>query len=333
MKFIDTAEVYVKAGDGGNGCLSFRHEKHASHGGPDGGDGGNGGDVVFIADDSLNTLVDLNRMQVIKAKRAEDGSSGKCHGANGQGVKIRVPVGTVIRDKESGLVLRDLKKNEEQVVVVHGGLGGRGNVHFASATNQVPRECEPGTLGEERNLEMELKLLADVALLGLPNAGKSTLITSLSSAHPKIGAYPFTTLSPSLGIVEVNVSFRFVMVDLPGLIEGAHEGVGLGDQFLRHMDRCRVLCHVIDGSGSNGMPPYEAFEVIENELKLHNQGNLLDLPRIVALNKIDCLEDPDEVVATLRDKIKLPVYGISAAGLQNLDILKQALADILQSAS
>jgi GTP-binding protein len=333
MKFIDTAEVHVKAGDGGNGCMSFRHEKHMAKGGPDGGDGGDGGDVVFVADDSLNTLTDLNRRQLIKAKRADDGGTNKCFGADGPGIEVRLPLGSVIRDKETGLILRDFKVNDERVIVAHGGKGGRGNVHFASATNQVPQESEPGTPGEERDLEIELKLLADVALLGLPNAGKSTLITALSSAHPKIADYPFTTLNPTLGIVEIGDHRRLVMVDLPGLIEGAHDGVGLGDQFLRHMGRCKILCHVIDATGLNGHSPEEAFEVIENELKAHNSGELLDLPRVVALNKIDSIEDPDEMVRQLKDKIDLEVYGISAAGRQNLDVLKAALADILEPAS
>ncbi|MGQ9561609.1 MAG: GTPase ObgE [Candidatus Oleimicrobiaceae bacterium] len=280
--FVDFARIAVKAGDGGNGCVSFRREKYVPKGGPDGGDGGDGGDVIVEADEHLATLLDFRYRHCFVAKRGGHGQGANRAGKRGEDVVVRVPVGTIVRDAESGRIMADLVGHGQRVVVARGGKGGRGNAHFATPTHRAPRECEPGQTGEERTLELELKVLADVGLVGLPNAGKSTLLSRLSAARPKVADYPFTTLSPHLGIVR-GAELTFVMADIPGLIEGAHSGKGLGVQFLRHIERTRLLVFVIDVAAG---APSEAYDVLCRELGAYSAA-LLEKPRLVALNKID----------------------------------------------
>ena len=282
--FIDQATIRVKAGDGGHGCVAFRREKFVPKGGPSGGDGGTGGSVWIVASARLNTLYHLKFQKEWKAGRGEHGMGSNCSGVHGDDVVIELPVGSVVRDKESGDVIADLGYDGERVLVAKGGRGGWGNQHFATATRQAPRFAQDGNPGEERELFIELKLIADVGLVGLPNAGKSTLISVISAAKPKIADYPFTTLVPNLGVVKADDEQTFVVADIPGLIEGAHEGHGLGDQFLRHVERCAVLVHLVDLS-SNEQPDVDA-EVIARELGLHSQ-TLAEKPRVVVGSKID----------------------------------------------
>ena len=284
--FIDQATIRVKAGDGGHGCVAFRREKFVPKGGPSGGDGGTGGSVWIVASRRLNTLYHLKFQREWKAGRGEHGMGSNCSGEHGQDVTIELPIGSVIRDKESGDVIADLAYDGERVLVAKGGRGGWGNQHFATATRQAPRFAQDGNAGEERELFIELKLIADVGLVGLPNAGKSTLISVISAAKPKIADYPFTTLVPNLGVVKADDTQTFVVADIPGLIEGAHEGHGLGDQFLRHVERCAVLVHLVDLSG-NEQPDVDA-EVIARELALHSR-TLAEKPRIIVGSKIDSL--------------------------------------------
>lgn len=283
--FIDYAKIHVKAGDGGNGCVSFRREKFVPRGGPDGGDGGNGGDVVVRADQNVSTLLDLRLRQHYKAGRGEHGQGKKKHGRRGERREIRVPLGTVVRDAETGEVLADLTTGSQQEMVAQGGRGGRGNAQFATPTHRAPRYAEKGRSGEERRLILELKLIADVGLIGFPNAGKSTLISSVSAAHPKIADYPFTTLEPVLGIVRFGDFDSFVMADIPGLIEGAHRGKGLGDRFLRHVERTKVLLFLIDSTSEH---PAEDLTILREELRQFNPG-LVHKPWLVALTKADLL--------------------------------------------
>jgi GTPase len=286
MHFIDQATVRVKAGDGGHGCVAFRREKFVPRGGPSGGDGGNGGSVWIVASSRLNTLYHLKFQREWKAGRGEHGMGSKCHGENGADVTIELPVGSVVRDKTTGEVVADLATDGERVRVALGGRGGWGNQHFATPTRQAPRFAKDGLEGEERELFIELKLIADVGLIGLPNAGKSTLISVISAAKPKIADYPFTTLVPNLGVVSADADQTFVVADIPGLIEGAHEGHGLGDQFLRHVERCSVLVHLVDLS-ANETPDNDA-EVIARELTLYSE-KLAHKPRIIVGSKIDSL--------------------------------------------
>ena len=269
--FIDIAEIYVKAGDGGNGMVSFRREKYIPAGGPDGGDGGEGGNITFTADEHLRTLYDFRYRKHYKANRGEDGGIKKCTGKSSEDLVIKVPCGTLIKDKETGLIIADLTKDGQSVIVAKGGRGGKGNVHFATATRQVPNFAKNGTSGEERWVILELKVLAEVGLIGFPNVGKSTLLSMVSSAKPKIANYHFTTLSPNIGVVSMGVNESFAIADIPGLIEGAHQGVGLGHGFLRHVERTRMLIHVIDVSGMEGRDPTEDFHIINKELKKYNE--------------------------------------------------------------
>lgn len=282
--FIDQATIHVKAGDGGNGCVAFRREKFVPRGGPSGGDGGNGGSVWIVASKRLNTLYHLKFQREWKGGRGEHGMGSKCAGQHGEDVTIELPVGSVVRDKTTDEVLADLAEEGQRVLVAKGGRGGWGNQHFANATRQAPRFAYDGTTGEERELFIELKLIADVGLIGLPNAGKSTLISVISAAKPKIADYPFTTLVPNLGVVSADDMQTFVVADIPGLIAGAHEGHGLGDQFLRHVERCSVLVHLVDLS-ANESPEADA-EVIARELELYSQ-TLAQKPRIIIGSKID----------------------------------------------
>jgi len=286
-RFVDRVKIHVKAGDGGHGCVSFRREKYVPRGGPDGGDGGDGGDVILVADPQLHTLYDFYHQVHFRAENGRPGMGKKMKGRDGEDLLLRVPVGTVVRDAETGEILGDLVEPGQRLVVARGGRGGKGNARFATPTNQAPRYAERGRPGEERWLILELKLIADVGLVGLPNAGKSTLLSRISAARPKIADYPFTTLTPNLGVVSLSDERTFVVADLPGLIEGAHRGVGLGLEFLRHVERTRALCQVIDATSED---PLRDFEVVEKEMALYHP-ELPQKPRAVALNKIDLLAD------------------------------------------
>ena len=287
--FVDIAKIYLKAGNGGNGAVSFHREKYVAAGGPDGGDGGKGGDIIFKADDNLSTLADFRYKRKYCAQNGENGKASRCTGKKGPNLEIRVPKGTLIKDAETGRIIADIS-SDKAVVVAKGGNGGWGNSHFATSTRQVPRFAKNGNPGEELNVTLELKLLADVGLVGFPNVGKSTLISVVSEAKPKIANYHFTTLTPVLGVVRMGENSSFVMADIPGLIEGAGEGIGLGHEFLRHVERCRLLLHVIDVSGSEGRDPIEDFEKINRELSVFS-SELTERPQIIVGNKCDLCDD------------------------------------------
>lgn len=286
MQFVDYVKIQVKAGDGGRGCVSFRREKHVPRGGPDGGDGGRGGHVIIKAERQLNTLLDLRYQRLYRAKRGEHGKGKKMHGKDGGDLIIPVPVGTIVKDEEKGEILADLDLEGKEVIAAKAGRGGQGNAHFATPTRQAPRFAQPGEEGEEKSLIIELKLLADVGLIGLPNAGKSTLISVISAARPKIADYPFTTLEPNLGVVKFEDFRSFVVADIPGLIEGAHTGAGLGFQFLRHVERTSMLLHLVDISVMSTGDPVENLEKINRELELYDK-RLLEKPQMVVATKLD----------------------------------------------
>ena len=324
MKFVDEAKIRVSAGDGGNGCLSFRREKYVEFGGPDGGNGGCGGDVVIQASVSLNTLVDYRYQRSFQANRGENGRSRNCTGAGADDVTLKVPVGTTIIDEDTDEVLGDLVEPDQRIVVARGGRGGLGNVCFKSSTNRAPRKTTNGTPGERRDLRLELKVLADVGLLGMPNAGKSTLIRAVSAARPKVADYPFTTLVPNLGVVRVDQQRSFVMADIPGLIEGAAEGAGLGIRFLKHLARTRLLLHVVDIAPWDEVDPVEVIDSIVGELQLFSP-TLAGRDRWLVLNKLDLLPEDeanarcDEIVEAL--EWTGPVFRISAVNNQGTDEL------------
>ena len=310
--FIDEAIIKVKAGDGGKGCISFRREKHVPRGGPDGGDGGSGGSIIFVADARVNTLLDISQRATYDAHDGAPGTGHLRHGKSAPDIIIRVPVGTIVHDLGRNLVLKDMDTDAQRLVVVRGGRRGLGNKHFATATHQTPREAGPGGLGEERTLRLELKLVADVGLVGLPNSGKSTLLSRLSAARPKIADYPFTTLHPQLGIVEGPGQERFVMADIPGLIEGAHLGVGLGDEFLRHIERTRLLVHLVDAVPPEGTPaPDLAYKQLRHELESYSAA-LAARPEIVVVTKMD-LTGADKGLKLLKKTVKATLHPISAA--------------------
>ena len=286
MKFLDQAKVHVKAGDGGHGCVSFRREKYVEFGGPDGGDGGRGGDVWVECVDGLNTLIDFRFQQHFKARKGTPGMGKQRTGASGDDVVLRVPVGTVILDEDNETIIADMTEVGQRVRLARGGNGGFGNLHFKSSTNQAPRRANPGEVGEDRWIWLRLKLIADAGLIGLPNAGKSTFLSVVSAAKPKIGDYPFTTLHPNLGVVRAD-DREFVLADIPGLIEGAHEGAGLGDRFLGHVERCRVLLHLVDGTSEE---VGDAYRTVRHELEAYG-GGLIEKAEIVALNKVDAISD------------------------------------------
>jgi GTP-binding protein len=314
MKFVDFAEIHVKAGGGGVGCVSFRREKFVPKGGPDGGDGGRGGSIVIRANKQLNTLLDYKYKRNYTAPRGEHGLGATKTGKSGKDVLLEVPTGAVIRDALSGQVVADLTNDGEEIVVAKGGKGGRGNTAFATSTNQAPRKYELGEAGEERTIQLELKLLADVGLVGLPNSGKSTLISVISAAKPKIADYPFTTLVPNLGIVRVAIGKSYVVADIPGLIEGAHQGKGLGVQFLRHIERTKVLVFLIDGKTAD---PSADYKVLLNELRLFNK-DLTEKPQIVAITKTDIL-DEQELKAIRKLKLaNAPTFFISAVAQEGI---------------
>lgn len=312
--FADTAKITVKAGNGGNGLVSFHREKYVPDGGPDGGDGGRGGNIVFKADKTLTTLIDFAHKKVFTAKNGEDGRARNSFGKKGEDLYIYVPVGTVIKDAKTQRVMKDLSENGEEFIAARGGNGGWGNVHFVTATRQTPKFAKDGIKGQERELILELKLIADVGLAGFPNVGKSTLLASVSAARPKIANYHFTTLEPNLGVVSIAEGKSFVMADIPGLIEGAHEGVGLGHEFLRHIERTRLIIHVVDVSGIEGRNPIDDFEKINSELELYSQ-NLAARPMVVAANKTDIITD-NALLEEFREYINkkgLKLFEISAA--------------------
>ena len=328
--FVDQARIMIKAGDGGDGAVSFHREKYVAAGGPDGGDGGKGGDIVFQADDNFSTLIDFRYQKKYTAQRGENGSSRRCTGKSAPDLIIRVPRGTVVRESNTGRIMADLSTDEPQVLA-KGGKGGKGNMHFATSTRQIPRFAKPGFPGESFEVTLELKMLADVGLVGFPNVGKSTLISVVSAAKPKIANYHFTTLTPVLGMVRVAEEQSFVMADIPGLIEGASEGVGLGHDFLRHIERCRLILHIVDVSGSEGRDPIQDYEAIQQELERFH-AELAERPQIVAGNKCD-IADPEQV-ERFRSYITekgLPFYEISAAAAQGTKNLMQAAAAMLQT--
>ncbi|TYO98019.1 GTPase ObgE [Desulfallas thermosapovorans] len=310
--FYDRAKIYVKGGDGGDGCVAFRREKYVPEGGPWGGDGGRGGNVIFRGDGGLRTLVDFRYQRHYKAQRGQHGRGKGMHGRQGGDLVIRVPLGTVIREEDTNRVLGDITVDGQEVVVARGGRGGRGNARFATPQNKAPTMAEKGEPGEERQLVLELKLLADVGLLGFPNAGKSTLIARVSAARPKIADYPFTTLTPNLGVVSLGEGESFVMADIPGLIEGAHDGAGLGHHFLRHVERTKLLVHVLDGAGTGGRDPLDDFRVINRELALYDQ-TLAARPQVVAVNKMD-LPGSEENLERIKNALagEYEIFAISA---------------------
>jgi len=329
--FIDEAKIRVKAGDGGNGCMAFRREKFVPRGGPSGGDGGKGGNIVMESSERHNTLVHFRFNPEYKAERGRHGEGSNKTGRDGSDTILKVPVGTVVYDDATGERVHDFAAADERLVIARGGRGGRGNARFATATHQAPRECEPGRPSEERVFRLELKLLADVGLVGFPNVGKSTLISRISAARPKIADYPFTTLEPNLGVVllgEPPDEISFVVADIPGLIEGAHEGHGLGTQFLRHIERTRLLVHLVDVSDASGRPdPVDDFNVIMNELSSFGAG-LQGKPMMVVASKID-VANADKLAALKRHarKLKLPFFAISAVTGEGIDKLKWGMAE------
>lgn len=327
--FIDEAVVRTKAGDGGPGCVSFRREKYVPRGGPDGGDGGKGGSIVLVADPAIDTLYEFTFRNRIAAANGRPGQGKNKTGASAEDVEVKVPVGTLVYDADTGLLLRDLDKPGARVCVAEGGRGGRGNKHFASAANRAPRQAEDGLPGQERTLRLELKLLADVGLVGLPNAGKSTLISRVSNARPKIANYPFTTRYPCLGIADVGGYRRLVIADIPGLIEGAHDGHGLGTEFLRHIERTRVLLHVLDAAGVDGTGAADAYRTLRKELALYGRA-LGERPHLVAANKID-LPEGRAAAQALQAELGIEVIPISAATGEGIPQLLAALSRAVEA--
>ena len=330
--FIDKAAISVRAGRGGDGAVAFHREKYVAAGGPDGGDGGRGGNIVVIADDNMSTLMDFRYKRKYVAENGMNGLGSRCRGKDGADVVIKVPRGTLIRDKETGGIIKDMSDNQP-FILANGGRGGWGNKHFATPTRQIPRFAKPGMNGEYREVVLELKLLADVGLVGFPNVGKSTLLSVVSKAHPKIANYHFTTLYPNLGVVYVSEGVSFVMADIPGIIEGASEGAGLGHDFLRHVDRCRLLIHVVDVSGSEGRDPIEDFEAINNELKEYSP-ELSERPQIVAANKCDLLPEDSELLNDFREyvtELGYEFFEISAATHQGTQELMKVAAEKLNN--
>lgn len=328
MLFIDEVIISVKAGDGGNGCLAFRREKYVPRGGPSGGDGGRGGDVVLVASEHHNTLLHFRFNPEHKAQRGRHGEGSQRTGHDGTSIDVSTPVGTVVYDAETGELLHDFTTPGDRFIVARGGRGGRGNARFATSTHQTPTEHEDGKPGEERRLRLELKLLADVGLVGFPNAGKSTLISRISAARPKIADYPFTTLVPNLGVVSADDDRTFVVADIPGLIEGAHEGHGLGTQFLRHIERTRLLAHLVDVSEATGRDPVHDFEVVMDELASFSE-DLAHKPMILVAAKIDAAQDPERVASLekLARQRGLGFFKISSVTGEGIEALKRAMAE------
>lgn len=329
--FVDQVEIYVKAGNGGHGAVAFRREKYIPAGGPAGGDGGKGGDVIFKVDPGIRTLMDFRYKKKHIAQNGENGGNKKMSGEKGENLIVKVPPGTIVRDKETNKIIADLTKPGEEEIIARGGKGGRGNQHFATSTRQAPRFAEGGVPGQERRLILELKLLADVGLLGFPNVGKSTLLAAVTKAKPKIADYHFTTLIPNLGVVEWKDGNSFVMADIPGIIEGAHEGAGLGHQFLRHVERTKLLIHVLDVSGMEGRNPIEDFKIINKELVNYNE-KLAQRRQIVALNKIDLVLEEEQINAVKKQlkEMGYEVYTISAATKKGIEPLMDRVIELLE---
>ena len=321
MKFLDQAKIYIKSGDGGRGCVSFRREKYIEFGGPNGGDGGKGGSVWFVAVENLNTLIDFRYQQHFKAQNGQHGMGSEMCGAKGEDLIIKVPVGTEIVADDGQTVIADMVEEGQKFMIAKGGDGGRGNIHFKTSTNQAPRYAEPGWPGVEMWVWLRLKIIADVGLIGLPNAGKSTFLSAVTKARPKIADYPFTTLHPNLGVAWID-SKEIILADIPGLIEGAHDGIGLGDRFLKHVERCSVFLHLVDGTAENMI---ENYKIIRKELDLYEK-NLSLKPEVVAINKTDSLPT-DEIkkkIAALKKVTKSPIFAISAvAGTNTIDCLRE----------
>ena len=330
--FVDRVKIHVKGGNGGNGMVSFFRAKYITHGGPDGGDGGRGGDVIFVGDESMGTLMDFRYKRMFKAGNGQDGGKRNCFGKDGESVVIKVPVGTVIREAESGKIMADITKHREEKILIHGGKGGKGNQHFATPTRQAPRYAEPGRVAKEYDVILELKLIADVGLIGFPNVGKSTLLSMVTNANPKIANYHFTTLAPNLGVVEGRYGDSFVLADIPGLVEGASEGVGLGHAFLRHVECTKVFIHVVDAAGVEGDDPVENVRKINQELEAYNP-ELMKRPQVIAANKTD-IPGSEENVERLKEayeKEGFEVFPISAATNKGLDELLTKVAEILKN--
>ena len=326
MKFLDEAKIYLEAGDGGNGCMSFRHEKYVEYGGPNGGDGGNGGSIIFRAVRNLNTLIDFRYQQHFRAEKGRPGEGSECTGRSGKNLIVKVPVGTVIFAEDKKTVIADMVNDGEEVLVAKGGRGGWGNVHFKSSTNQAPERADPGKPGDKLAVWLRLKLIADIGLVGFPNAGKSTLLSVLTAARPKIANYPFTTLHPNLGVLYI-YDKEYVMADLPGLIEGASEGVGLGHRFLGHAERCKVVLHLIDGTQEDVVGAYKTIQA-----ELQNYGDVLDKkPEIVVLNKIDSLSEDEvkEKVSVLKKASKKEVIAISGIAKIGIEELKNKIYEVV----
>lgn len=329
--FVDQVKIYVKGGDGGNGMVAFRREKYVPKGGPAGGDGGKGGDVIFIVDEGLRTLMDFRYQRHFKATKGENGRSKSQHGKNAEDLVVKVPPGTVVKDDNTGEVIADLVRHGERAVIAKGGRGGRGNIRFATSRNPAPEIAENGEPGQERYIVLELKVLADVGLVGFPSVGKSTLLSIVSSARPKIAEYHFTTIVPNLGVVETEDGRSFVMADLPGLIEGAHQGAGLGLQFLRHIERTRVIVHVIDMGAVEGRDPYQDFLTINKELREYNL-RLTERPMMIAANKMD-MPGAEENLEKFKEQLQedIPIFPISAVTQSGIRELLFAIADTLEN--
>lgn len=332
--FADRAKIFIKSGKGGDGHVSFRRELYVPCGGPDGGDGGDGGDIIFEVDDGLNTLSDFRQVRKYAAQDGEQGGKKRCHGKNGGDLIVKVPEGTVIKEFESGKVIADMSGENRREVILKGGRGGQGNMHYATPTMQAPKYAQPGQSGQELWVQLELKVIADVGLVGFPNVGKSTLLSRVSNARPKIANYHFTTLNPHLGVVDIDGGKGFVMADIPGLIEGASEGIGLGHDFLRHIERTRVLVHVVDAASTEGRDPLEDIRAINKELEAYNP-DLMKRPQIIAANKTDVIYAEDEdPVAKLKAEFEpkgIKVYPISAVSGQGVKELLYAVYDLLQT--
>lgn len=328
--FVDQVKVYIKAGNGGDGLVSFRHEKYVAYGGPFGGDGGKGGDVIFEADPGMTTLLDLRYHRKIMAQNGEKGKNKRMHGANGENKIVKVPLGTIVKREDTGQIIADLTEPYQQQVVAEGGRGGRGNFHFKSSRNTAPRYAEDGQPGQDYTAIVELRVLADVGLVGFPSVGKSTFLDAVTRAKPEIGDYPFTTIAPNIGVVETKDGRSFVLADLPGLIEGASDGKGLGHQFLKHIERCRVIIHVLDMGGEEGRDPLEDYEVINDELGSYHM-RLLERPQIVVANKMD-LEKSEENLKRFKEAHPtVPIFEATTIIHEGLDPILRKAADLLQT--
>lgn len=333
--FADSARVFIKSGNGGNGHVSFRRELYVPNGGPDGGDGGRGGDIIFVVDEGLNTLTDFRHVRKYVAKNGQEGGKRRCHGADADDLIVKVPPGTVIKDDETGKVIADMSGDNKREIILKGGRGGQGNMHYATATMQVPKYAQPGKPGRELWVRLELKVIADVGLVGFPNVGKSTLLSRVSNARPKIANYHFTTLNPELGVVDMGGGNSFVIADIPGLIEGASQGIGLGHAFLRHIERTKVFIHVVDAASVEGRDPLEDIATINKELEAYDPS-LMKRPQVIAANKMDAIYDPEENDSLTRLKAEfepkgIPVFPISAVSGTGLKELLSYVYEQLQN--